>query len=205
DFGLVVPHTPEFCKPGNRTGTAAYMAPELLRRKKTDQRLDIFSYAITCFEMYTQEFPWPGIQTMEASRQRINTPPRDIRELASGIHEKIAQTIMKGLETEPNDRWQSISEMLQQFINAETAIKKDSLKKENTSQKKTVKKKKKRTKKKESEETQTSDEDDVFDQFISEVTQEANDEERKAKSVRKKKTRKKKKKKSKRKRSTKGD
>ncbi len=26
DFGLVVPNTPEFRKPGNRTGTASYMA-----------------------------------------------------------------------------------------------------------------------------------------------------------------------------------
>ena len=30
DFGLVVPNTPDFRKPGNRTGTAMYMAPELI-------------------------------------------------------------------------------------------------------------------------------------------------------------------------------
>ena len=57
DFGLVVPNTPPFCKPGNRTGTACYMAPELIKRQTADQRLDIFSYAVTCFEMYTKRYP----------------------------------------------------------------------------------------------------------------------------------------------------
>ncbi|HJS09230.1 MAG TPA: serine/threonine-protein kinase, partial [Pirellulales bacterium] len=51
DFGLAVPNTPEFRQPGNRTGTANYMAPEVVRRKKTDQRLDIFAFGVTAFEM----------------------------------------------------------------------------------------------------------------------------------------------------------
>ena len=32
DFGLAIPYTPEFCKPGNRTGTPNYLAPELIKR-----------------------------------------------------------------------------------------------------------------------------------------------------------------------------
>ncbi len=43
DFGLTVPATKEFMQPGNRTGTPNYMAPEVVRRRATDQRLDIFS------------------------------------------------------------------------------------------------------------------------------------------------------------------
>ena len=42
DFGLTVPATPPFMQPGNRTGTPNYMAPEVVRRRPTDQRLDIF-------------------------------------------------------------------------------------------------------------------------------------------------------------------
>ena len=49
DFGLVVPNTPPFQAPGNRTGTANYMAPELIKRQRTDQRIDVFSYAVTCW------------------------------------------------------------------------------------------------------------------------------------------------------------
>ncbi|MBX3439763.1 MAG: serine/threonine protein kinase, partial [Planctomycetaceae bacterium] len=47
DFGLVVPNTEPFRAPGNRTGTADYMAPELIMRQPTDPRIDIFSYAVS--------------------------------------------------------------------------------------------------------------------------------------------------------------
>ena len=45
DFGLAVPNTPAFHKPGNRTGALPYMAPELIRREPTDERLDVFAFA----------------------------------------------------------------------------------------------------------------------------------------------------------------
>ncbi|MEX0717398.1 MAG: serine/threonine-protein kinase [Planctomycetaceae bacterium] len=115
DFGLVVPDTAEFRKPGNRTGTATYMAPELIRRQPTDHRIDVFSYAVTCYEMWTKARPWKGADSLDAMHQAINTPPRDIRELAPDIDERVAQTIMKGLEREPRDRWSSAGKMADAF------------------------------------------------------------------------------------------
>lgn len=114
DFGLVVPNTPDFQKPGNRTGTANYMAPELIKRQRTDQRIDVYSYAVTCYEMYSKRLPWdvPVGETIDTVLQHINKPPTPIQELAPDIHPKVAEVIMKGLLTNPADRWQSISEML---------------------------------------------------------------------------------------------
>lgn len=113
DFGLVVPNIAEFQAPGNRTGTATYMAPELIKRHKTDQRIDIFAYAVTCFEMYTRELPWPGGETLEAVVQHINLPPKDLQKLVPGIDQVVAKTIMKGLAVQPSDRWQTMGQMLQ--------------------------------------------------------------------------------------------
>ncbi|QDT79144.1 Serine/threonine-protein kinase PknB [Gimesia maris] len=115
DFGLVVPNTPPFLLPGNRTGTAAYMAPELIKRQKTSQKIDIFSYAVTCYEMLTRQLPWKAAETMEAVLQHINSPPKPIQELLPGINPQIADAIMKGLELYPQDRWQTIDEMLVPF------------------------------------------------------------------------------------------
>ena len=41
DFGLTVPDKEPFRMPGNRTGTPQYMAPEIVRRRKTDLRVDV--------------------------------------------------------------------------------------------------------------------------------------------------------------------
>ena len=123
DFGLVVPNTPPFRQPGNRTGTASYMAPELIKRQKTDQRIDLFAYAVTCFEMFTKTHPWDAGETLEAVLHAINQPPKDIRGLAPGIDEQIAATIMKGLEKHPDDRWRTVEEMMQPIREARQRLK----------------------------------------------------------------------------------
>lgn len=122
DFGLVVPNTPEFRKPGNRTGTASYMAPELIKRQPTDHRLDIFSYAVTCFEMYTKRFPWDAALTIDAVLQHINKAPLNIVELIPNIDRQIAETIMKGLAAVPDDRWSAVTDMVSQFREAEARL-----------------------------------------------------------------------------------
>lgn len=120
DFGLVVPNTPEYQAPGNRTGTAVYMAPELIKRQRTDQRIDIFAYAVTCFEMYARELPWQGGETLEAVVQHINLPPKNLRKLVPDIDPQVADAIMRGLAVQPNDRWSNIGYMLKPLREALT-------------------------------------------------------------------------------------
>ena len=122
DFGLTVPDTPDFRKPGNRTGTANYMAPELIKRQPTDQRIDVFSYAVTCFEMYTKRHPWDAAMTIDAVLQHINKPALQVAELEPRIDSQIADTIMRGLEANPADRWQTIKEMVKEFRSAEARL-----------------------------------------------------------------------------------
>ena len=122
DFGLVVPNTADFQKPGNRTGTPNYMAPELITRPKTDQRIAVFAFASTCFEMFTKRLPWDAAETLETVMQHINTPPEDIRELVDDIDEQVAETIMRGLERDPKDRWATVSRMLVQFRKAQARL-----------------------------------------------------------------------------------
>jgi len=123
DFGLVVPNTPPFRAPGNRTGTASYMAPELIKRQKTDHRIDVYSYAITCYEMYAKRFPWPQAESIEAVLQHINTPPVDLRDLVPDVDEQVAKAIMKGLASDPGARWPEVLPMLHQFRDAQQRLK----------------------------------------------------------------------------------
>ena len=112
DFGLMVPDTPDFRKPGNRTGTANYMAPELIKRQSTDQRIDIFSYAITCYEMFSGRLPWEAAQTLDAVVQHINKPPAELKAVAKDVDDEIHEIIMKGIATVPDHRWQTTEDMV---------------------------------------------------------------------------------------------
>lgn len=116
DFGLAVPSTPDFQKPGNRTGTAQYMAPELIKRQRIDQRIDVFAYALTCYEMVTGKLPWEGGDSFDSVLKYINNPPKDIREYSPRLDEQLAETIMRGAAPNRDDRYPTTGEMVEQFL-----------------------------------------------------------------------------------------
>lgn len=122
DFGLTVPNTPPYRKPGNRTGTANYMAPELIKRQPTDQRIDVFSLAVTCYEMYAKRHPWDAAMTIDAVLQHINKAPIPLPELVPRVDSEVAEIIMKGLEANPADRWQCVDEMVEELRRVERRL-----------------------------------------------------------------------------------
>lgn len=103
DFGLTVPDKPAFLQPGNRTGTPNYMAPEVVRRRSIDKRIDIFSLGVTAFEIGTLHLPWPRGTTGQAALSH-DSPPADIRAGWPDIPEPLARAIMACLEADPTRR-----------------------------------------------------------------------------------------------------
>ncbi|QDT37829.1 serine/threonine protein kinase [Stratiformator vulcanicus] len=112
DFGLTIPLQKEFCRPGNRTGTANYMAPELIRRQQTDERVDVFAYSVTCFELATGQRPWQPAKSLDAMMHHMNTPPKSMVELAPKFGTEVADVIMQGMATDRDRRWPSMTRML---------------------------------------------------------------------------------------------
>jgi len=107
DFGLTIPYTPEFCKPGNRTGTPNYLAPELIKRVATDHRVDLFALGVTAYEMFTNNLPWEKSQSLVTLMSHMNSPGKNPREFAPDLDDATAQFLMKGIERDPRDRFQS--------------------------------------------------------------------------------------------------
>ena len=98
DFGLTVPAEPAYMQPGNRTGTPNYMAPEIIRRKPTDHRLDIFSFGVTAYQTLTYQLPWPGKEVSgKAAVSHDTKPPRNIFEVRPETNRRLGETIMKCL------------------------------------------------------------------------------------------------------------
>lgn len=109
DFGLTVPATKAFMQPGNRTGTPLYMSPEIVRRRPTDQRVDIFSFGVTCYQFLSFELPWPGGETSGlAALHHDTSQATDILRYRPDLNKALASLVMQSMLPNPNDRIQSM-------------------------------------------------------------------------------------------------
>lgn len=114
DFGLTVPAEPVFMQPGNRTGTPLYMAPEIVRRKATDQRVDVFSFGVSIYSWYTFRFPWDVRDTSgKAALNHDTTPPKEILTLLPKLNPLLAKAIMRCLQPDIMQRMSSMVAFLQ--------------------------------------------------------------------------------------------
>jgi serine/threonine protein kinase len=109
DLGLALPYLPEFCKPGNRTGTPSYLAPELIKRVATDHRVDLFALGVTAYELFAGMLPWEKAQSLQTLLSHLNTPGKNPREHNPNLDEKLAKFLMKAIERNPNDRFQTVA------------------------------------------------------------------------------------------------
>lgn len=110
DFGLTVPYTPDYTKPGNRTGTADYLAPEIIKRQSTDHRVDIFALGVTAFEIFTGQLPWErSMSSEETLRRHLNTPARDPKDLNPDLDDDLCAVLRKAIDKEPTQRYASAS------------------------------------------------------------------------------------------------
>lgn len=110
DLGLSIPYTPEFCKPGNRTGTTNYLAPELIKRQSTDHRVDMFALGVTAYETFTGGMPWEKAASLQVLLNLMNSPGRDPRELCPDLDDDTVAFLRKGIERNPHDRFQNPAE-----------------------------------------------------------------------------------------------
>lgn len=111
DFGLTIPYTPEFCQPGNRTGTLDILAPEIINRRRTDHRVDLFALGVSAFEMITGHLPWErSVSSEENLRRRMNQKPRNPKDLAPHLDDDIVDVLTKSIAREPTDRFATAKE-----------------------------------------------------------------------------------------------
>jgi serine/threonine-protein kinase len=112
DFGLTLPAEKEFMLPGNRTGTPNYMAPEVVRRKATDQRLDIFAYGVSMYELFAFDLPWQRGTDGRAAMAHAQSTPPPLKKFYPKINPTLEAAIHKCMESEPDNRFQTITQFL---------------------------------------------------------------------------------------------
>jgi eukaryotic-like serine/threonine-protein kinase len=110
DFGLTIPYRPEFCKPGNRTGTPNYLAPELIKRTTTDHRVDLFAMGVTAYEVFTGQLPWEKAQSLQTLLSHMNSAGRNPLNFQPKLDKQTAAFLTKAVERDPAQRYQSAEE-----------------------------------------------------------------------------------------------
>jgi eukaryotic-like serine/threonine-protein kinase len=110
DFDLSIPKPELPIKTKANPGTPAYMAPEQLLRQPINQRVDIFAYGVTAYELLTGQKPFPGDTPDEILHKQLNrgdfiTP----RTLNPEIPAPMEKLILKCLDVEPDKRYPFMS------------------------------------------------------------------------------------------------
>jgi serine/threonine protein kinase len=119
DFGLaqLMPHasdlglTATLTQSQEVTGTLPYMAPEQLRGGVADTRCDIWAAGAVLYEMATAHRPFEEKVPTALADDIIHKTPLSPRSLKSTLSPKLAAVILKCLEKEPAQRYQSAREL----------------------------------------------------------------------------------------------
>lgn len=123
DFGLTVPATPPFMAPGNRTGTPLYMSPEIVRRRATDKRVDLFSFGVTCFCLIAFEHPWQGeLVNGRAALHHDTQAPKNLVDLCPNVDPRLARAVMNALNPKVDDRTKTVDQFLHAIRDVESCF-----------------------------------------------------------------------------------
>src|SRR5579883_370945 len=98
-------------------GTPSYMSPEQVKGRAVDGRSDIFSLGVMLYEMVTGEKPFPGQNITTVIYKIVNEDPVPPRQIDPTIHPGISAIVMKALAKEPDQRYQSCRDMLEDLKN----------------------------------------------------------------------------------------
>lgn len=103
-------------------GTVHYFSPEQAKGSFVDVRTDIYSLGILMYEMVTGRVPYDAESSISIAMMHIQQPVIPPIEISEDIPKNINGVILKAMEKEPINRYQTAKEMEEVL----TAINKDS-------------------------------------------------------------------------------
>lgn len=93
-------------------GSPAYMAPEQITdTSRVDARADIYALGVTLYEALTGRRPFKGDSGWDLMMLHVNDMPTDPREHNPAVPAAVAEIVMRCLEKNPDDRFQSAAEL----------------------------------------------------------------------------------------------
>ncbi|HEX8735138.1 MAG TPA: serine/threonine-protein kinase, partial [Pyrinomonadaceae bacterium] len=102
-------------QPGTVMGTVFYMSPEQARGKQIDERSDIWSLGVILYEMMTAQLPFEDETASDVIASILKSNPVPITRYVKDAPRELSNIIMKALRKNPNERYQKMSELLDEI------------------------------------------------------------------------------------------
>jgi len=121
DFGLAkLKGISNITKESTRLGTVRYMSPEQANSSvEIDGRADIFTLGILFFELLSGNYPFKGDYEVALLYSIVNEPAIPLSEYIESIPEAIQNIIDMCLQKNPEHRYQTVGEMLDDLLTYE--------------------------------------------------------------------------------------
>lgn len=93
-------------------GSVHYISPEQAKGEATDEKSDIYSVGVMLYEMLTGQKPFDSDNSVSIAVMNINDIPKRPRAVNPNVPAGLEEIILKAMEKNPLDRYQSASEMI---------------------------------------------------------------------------------------------
>jgi eukaryotic-like serine/threonine-protein kinase len=107
DFGIARLTDSSKTKTGMVLGTPSYMSPEQLAGKKIEGRSDLFSLAVSLYQMLSGKLPFEGESMAQLMYKIANEAPTDILTVNPNVSPRLVAFLHKALAKNPDERYQS--------------------------------------------------------------------------------------------------
>jgi serine/threonine-protein kinase len=107
DFGIARLTDSSRTKTGMVLGTPSYMSPEQLAGKHIEGRSDLFSLAVSLYQLLCGKLPFEGESLAQLMFKIASEPPVDILKQNPAVPQGLADFLARALAKDPNERFQT--------------------------------------------------------------------------------------------------
>jgi serine/threonine protein kinase len=110
DFGIAKLQTSTLTRQGDVLGSASYMSPEQVGGSESiDGRADVFSTGVVLYELLSGRKPFEGDSPTSVIVKILKDEPTPIESVTTGLPPEMIACVMRALQKDPAERFQSAS------------------------------------------------------------------------------------------------